>query len=148
MKGTCINQIVKEKRERTLLFSPLLQQFKKTCRLFAMETKKRPNSTNLSIKHWRHHICRFKCAFMQNTACQMWFSSRHRWACLPKQQTSFTIYHLPTKKNKLPFFLSVCSKQKEVCCLHFFVCSKRTKVAVCKYIYRKYLHKMELYLYT
>jgi cellulose synthase/poly-beta-1,6-N-acetylglucosamine synthase-like glycosyltransferase len=28
----------------------------------------------------------------------------HRWARLLRQQTSITVYRLPTKKNKLPFF--------------------------------------------
>jgi hypothetical protein len=40
-----------------------------------------------------------------------------RWARLLKQQSSITIYCLPTKKNKLPFSVSVGSKQTEVC--HF-----------------------------
>jgi hypothetical protein len=43
----------------------------------------------------------------------------HRWECFLKQQSSITIYHLPIKENKLPFSISVCSKQTEVCCFHF-----------------------------
>jgi hypothetical protein len=38
----------------------------------------------------------------------------HRWARLLRQQTSITVYRLPTKKNKLPFSVSVGSKQTEV----------------------------------
>ncbi len=38
----------------------------------------------------------------------------HRWARLLEQQSSITIYRWPTKKNKLPFSISVCSKQTEV----------------------------------
>jgi hypothetical protein len=32
---------------------------------------------------------------------------KRRWGRLLKQQSSITIYHLPTKKNKLPFSVSV-----------------------------------------
>ncbi len=39
----------------------------------------------------------------------------HRWVRFLTQQTSITVYHLPTKETKLLF--SVCSKQTEVC--HF-----------------------------
>jgi hypothetical protein len=56
----------------------------------------------------------------------------HGWAGLPKQQSSITVYRLPTNKNKLPFFrfrlrqtngklpfpFSICSKQTEVAGLH------------------------------
>jgi hypothetical protein len=51
----------------------------------------------------------------------------HRWARLLKQESYITVYHLPTKENKLrfpfpfaatngslPFMLSVCSIQTEV----------------------------------
>jgi hypothetical protein len=31
----------------------------------------------------------------------------HRWARCLKQQTSFTVYRLPTKENKLPFSFSI-----------------------------------------
>jgi hypothetical protein len=41
-----------------------------------------------------------------------------------------TVYRLPTKENKLSFFVSVCSKQKEVCHFRFSVCSKKTEVDV------------------
>jgi hypothetical protein len=55
---------------------------------------------------------------------------RHRWARLSIQQTSFTVYCLPTRANKLPFFVSICTKQTEVCRFRFpFI----------------YIHKMELY---
>jgi hypothetical protein len=40
--------------------------------------------------------------------------SMHRWAGLLKAQMFITVYHLPTKENKLPFPLPVCSKQTEV----------------------------------
>jgi hypothetical protein len=45
--------------------------------------------------------------------------NKHRWACLLKQQSSITIYNLPTKENKLQCSVSVCSKQMEVCHFHF-----------------------------
>jgi hypothetical protein len=38
----------------------------------------------------------------------------HRWACLLRQQSSITVYCLPTKENKRPFSVSVCSKQTKV----------------------------------
>jgi hypothetical protein len=44
----------------------------------------------------------------------------HRWARLPKQQSSITVYRLPTKGNKLPFSVSLCSKQTAVCGFLFF----------------------------
>jgi hypothetical protein len=50
------------------------------------------------------------------------------------------IDRLPTKENKVSFFVSVFSKQTEVCHYHFSVCSKQTEVAVfrwsvfCRYI--------------
>jgi hypothetical protein len=37
---------------------------------------------------------------------------------------SITVYLLPTKENKLPFSVSVCSKQTEVCCFHFQLTAK------------------------
>jgi hypothetical protein len=44
----------------------------------------------------------------------------HRWARLLKQQTSITVYRLPTKENRLNRLpLSVCRKQTEVCRLPF-----------------------------
>ncbi len=54
---------------------------------------------------------------------------QHRWTQLLKQQTSFTVYHLPTEENKLPFSVSVCSKQTEVCRFRFLY--------IYIYIYRK-----------
>jgi hypothetical protein len=38
----------------------------------------------------------------------------HRWARLLKQQTSFTVYRLPSKENKHLFSIPVCSAQMEV----------------------------------
>jgi hypothetical protein len=40
----------------------------------------------------------------------------HRWACLLKKQLSIIVYCLPTKENKLPFSVSVCSKQTKIFC--------------------------------
>ncbi len=49
----------------------------------------------------------------------------HRWAHLLKQQSSFAVYRLPTKENKLPFSVYVDSKQMKVCCFCFpFVVNK------------------------
>jgi hypothetical protein len=36
-----------------------------------------------------------------------------------------TVYRLPTKKNKLPFFVSVCCKQTEVCHFRFLAANKQ-----------------------
>jgi hypothetical protein len=55
---------------------------------------------------------------------------KHRWAGLLTQQTSITVYRLPTKQNKLPFSLSICSKQMEVLPFQFSVCGKQTEVVV------------------
>jgi hypothetical protein len=38
----------------------------------------------------------------------------HRWALVLKQQSSITVYRLPTKEYKLLFSVSVHSKSKEV----------------------------------
>jgi hypothetical protein len=40
------------------------------------------------------------------------------------------VYRLPTKKNKLPFSISVCSKQTEVCRFRFLYIYTH----ICKYI--------------
>ncbi len=61
---------------------------------------------------------------------------------MPQQQTSITVYCLPTKETKLQFSVSVCSKQTEVFLFHlqqtnesfpfsFSVCCKQTEFAVC-----------------
>jgi hypothetical protein len=43
-----------------------------------------------------------------------------------EQQTTITVYRLPTKKNKIPFSVSICSKQTEVCHVRFpFAANKR-----------------------
>ncbi len=51
-----------------------------------------------------------------------------RWSHLLKQQSSITAYHLPTKENKLPFFIFICSKQTEVCHFHFPFAANRQKL--------------------
>jgi hypothetical protein len=38
---------------------------------------------------------------------------------LLKQQSSIPVYRLPIKENPLPFSVSVCSGQTEVCCFRF-----------------------------
>ncbi len=60
----------------------------------------------------------------------------HRWARLLTQQTSFTVYLLPTKENKLAFSVSVCCKQTEVCRFPYM----NTYTFTCTYIY--------IYIYT
>ncbi len=55
----------------------------------------------------------------------------HRWARLLTQQTSFTVYLLPTKENKLAFSVSVCCKQTEVCRFPYMY----TYTFTCLYIY-------------
>jgi hypothetical protein len=50
---------------------------------------------------------------------------------LLKQQSSIIVDHLPTKEKKLPFSVSVCSNQTEVCRFRFPFVAKQTEVAVC-----------------
>ncbi len=45
------------------------------------------------------------------------WKNKPRWARLLKQKKSFTVYRLPSKENKRPSSVSVCSKQMEVCSL-------------------------------
>jgi hypothetical protein len=45
-----------------------------------------------------------------------------------EQPMPITVYHLPTKENKLLF--SVCRKQMEVCCFRFLFAVKQMEVAV------------------
>jgi hypothetical protein len=52
---------------------------------------------------------------------------QHRWARLLKQQSSITVYRLPTKENKLPF-VSICS----IFCIYIY-----KDVAIYIYIYRE-----------
>jgi hypothetical protein len=60
--------------------------------------------------HWKKLIsnCLFIC--LEHTC---------RWECLLKQLLSITVNRLPTKKNKLPFSVSVYDKQTEVCRFYF-----------------------------
>jgi hypothetical protein len=47
---------------------------------------------------------------------EKWMGGGHIWARLLEQKTSIIIYRLATKGNKsLPFSVSICSKQTEVC---------------------------------
>jgi hypothetical protein len=41
----------------------------------------------------------------------------------------------PIKENKLPFSISICSKQTEVCRFPFLICSKQIEVAVFHYFH-------------
>jgi hypothetical protein len=62
----------------------------------------------------------------------------HRWACLLKQQTSVTVYRLPTKENKLNRLpLSVCRKQTEVCRLRFQFSANEGKFVVSPFVAKK-----------
>jgi hypothetical protein len=54
---------------------------------------------------------------------------RRRWARLLEQQTSSTVFCLPTKENKCPFSVSVCSKKGKFAG-PLPVCRKQTKIAV------------------
>ncbi len=53
----------------------------------------------------------------------------HKWARSLKQQLLITVYRLPTKENKLPFSVSICSKKRKFA-VSVSVCSKKTEVAV------------------
>jgi hypothetical protein len=62
----------------------------------------------------------------------------NRWACLLKQQSSITIYRLPTKENKLP--LSVSSIFRIYIYIYLYVCVY-IYIHIEKYkIYRLYIH--------
>jgi hypothetical protein len=52
------------------------------------------------------------------------------WAHSLTQQTSITVYRLPTKENKRKFAVSVCSKQTGIAQFSVYICS------ICKYVYR------------
>jgi hypothetical protein len=71
--------------------------------------------------------------------CCTSLSILHRWASLLTQQTSFTIYRLLTKENKLPF--SICRKQWDDCRFHFTFPSNKRKLpfpisfVFCLYLY-------------
>ncbi len=56
------------------------------------------------------------------------YSFCHRWARLLKRQLSINIHRLPTIKNKLPFSVSVCNKQTEVCRFRFPFATNRRKL--------------------
>jgi hypothetical protein len=73
-----------------------------------------------------------------------------------KQQSSILVYRLQTKENKLPFSLSVCSKQTEVCRFHFPFAANIRKLSfsiytyiydAVQYKYCMYIRKTELYIY-
>ncbi len=49
-------------------------------------------------------------------------------ARLLKQQSSITVYRFPSKDNKLPFSISVCSKQTGVCCFRFLFAANKWKL--------------------
>jgi hypothetical protein len=61
------------------------------------------------------------CRSLNKVYCNNSFKSNlghaytHRWAHLLKQQSLITIYRLPTKENKRPFFVSVGSDQNKIC---------------------------------
>ncbi len=52
----------------------------------------------------------------------------HRRAFLLQQPSSITVYDLPTKENKLPFSVSVCNKQSQVCYSHFLFAANKRKL--------------------
>ncbi len=71
---------------------------------------------------------------------------RQRWARLLKQQTSITVYRLPTKENKLPFSVFVSS----AFCIYriLYILKRQHTYNKQIYIYRElmYIH-MYIYLY-
>jgi hypothetical protein len=64
-----------------------------------------------------HHCIIVSCG-IRLLICHAYLGMKYlsRWAHLLKQQTSITVYRLPTEENKLPF--SVCSKQTKVAVFH------------------------------
>ncbi len=61
-----------------------------------------------------------------------------RRARLLTQQTSITVYRLPTKKNKFPISASVCRKQTEVFCYYFRL--QQTEDVVFRYFHFPYIY--------
>ncbi len=57
------------------------------------------------------------------------FPINQRLACLLTQQMSITVDHLPTKENKLPFSVSVCSKKTKVCHFRFTFAANKQKLS-------------------
>ncbi len=75
----------------------------------------------------------------------------HRWACLLNQQQSITVYHLPTKENKLPF--PFCLQQTNGSLpFPIFACSKQREVALFRqFRFRKYIcisKQQHIFIYT
>jgi hypothetical protein len=55
-----------------------------------------------------------------------------------------TVYRLPTKKNKLPFSVSVCFKQMEVCRFRLFAANKR-KLPLSVFHFQKYRNYIQYF---
>ncbi len=82
-----------------------------------------------------------------------------RWAHL-KQESLITVYRLPTKENKLPFSVSVGSKQMEVvvfcqfCFPYIYIHNKNGPICTCIYmhicihIYMYFCIYMHIYMYV
>jgi hypothetical protein len=47
---------------------------------------------------------------------------------LLKQQSLITVDRLPTKENRLPFLVSICSQQTEVCRFRFPFAANKQKL--------------------
>jgi hypothetical protein len=95
---------------------------------------------------------------MQTSWTKNSVSLTYRWACLLEQQTSITVYRLPTKENKLLFPVSICRKQTEVYCFRFpyiHVHTVHIYIHIYKYInvhthihiHIQYTH-IHIYIYT
>jgi hypothetical protein len=76
---------------------------------------------------WRsiRYSCRPGCKYTHLVLVCSRYS--HRWARLLKQQTLITVYHLPTKENKIPF--SFCRKQMEGYSFHFPFAANKQNVS-------------------
>ncbi len=75
--------------------------------------KRNKIATNLTFGHLKKIICQDVPGY------------NHRWACLVKQQLLVTIYRLPTMDDQLPFYVSVFSKETEVCRFRFLFAAKQ-----------------------
>ncbi len=85
--------------------------------------------------------CKCYSKLAERRVCMYCRCYSHRWTRLLKQQTSIKVYLLPTKKNKLPFSVSVGSEQTEVgcfCCL--FAANKRKLLFYISSIFRIYIY--------
>jgi hypothetical protein len=90
-----------------------------------------------SVAAWRHIVA---CDAIQNLCPNLQLFQLdflQRWTPLLKQQSLITVYGLPTKGNRLPFSISICNIQREVCSFRFLLAAKKGKApfSLCSIFY-------------